>query len=292
MNYLSYMITLKKITADKLKVLLLVLVSAPMLAHSQEILDHAYIRANYEFSYKTDPKQIEYSKTDLMYLDIGKKASKFYSRNEQIRDSIGEEGLQKGLSAFEINELRRGYPRGTRSVYYNLQNEKKRTETSNFVFLFTYYDETIKIPQWKIENDTKIISSYNCQKATAHYLGRDWTVYFALEIPINQGPWKLWGLPGLIIQASDENNFFNYTLIGLKSLEDKIPIVFVHTTHDGKNYTKNDKTSFRKIEKLYHEDNNEFMDVYLGVKTISTSRADGSKIEGKSSIPHIPLEPW
>lgn len=74
------------------------------MANPQEIIDYDYTRVSYEFSYKTDPEQTEYAKTDLMYLDIGEKISKFYSRREQIRDSIGDEGLRKGLPVFEIME--------------------------------------------------------------------------------------------------------------------------------------------------------------------------------------------
>lgn len=84
---------------------------------AQEVIDTVQFRAVYDFSYKTNSDQTAYPKTDLMYLDIGQKASKFYSRNEQLRDSIANDGLSKGLSAFEINEQRKGFDRGTRPIY-------------------------------------------------------------------------------------------------------------------------------------------------------------------------------
>ena len=263
----------------------------PVLAYSQKYIENANVRASYEFFYKTSPKQTEFANSDLMYLDLGEQVSKFYSRYHQVRDSIGDKGLQKGLSAFEINELRRGYPRGTTAVYYNFLKEQKRTITSNFSYLFAYYDEDRQLPKWHIEDKTKEISGYKCQKASTNYLGRDWIVYFTPEIPINQGPWKLWGLPGLIIEATDKDNFFKYTLIGFEKLPLCIPIVFVHKTSNGKEHEKNDKKSFREMEKLYYTDNNEFMKIFLGVKLISSTRADGTKIE-RSSRPYIPLEPW
>ena len=56
-------------------ILLLAIVSFKV--QSQELIDTAMYRAVYEFSYKTNPEQSEYEKSDLMYLDIGQKASKF-----------------------------------------------------------------------------------------------------------------------------------------------------------------------------------------------------------------------
>ena len=222
-------------------ILLLAIVSFKV--QSQELIDTAMYRAVYEFSYKTNPEQSEYEKSDLMYLDIGQKASKFYSRYEQVRDSIGDEGLRKGISPFEISEQRRGSAKGTRPIYYTYQKEGKTTVSSNFLFLFSYYNEIRQMPEWEIGDETKEILGYSCQKAKVNFLGRDWIVYFTPEISINQGPWKLWGLPGLIVEATDENNFFNYTLKAFEELQLAIPIVFVHKTFGGKEYTKNNKAT-------------------------------------------------
>ena len=65
---------------------------------AQEIVDHAQYRAVYNFSYKTKPEQTGFAKTDLMYLDIGQKVTKFHSRYEQIRDSVRrEEGVSSSF---------------------------------------------------------------------------------------------------------------------------------------------------------------------------------------------------
>lgn len=150
----------------------------------------------------------------------------------------------------------------------------------------------MELPEWKVVNETTVILGYTCQKASTNYLGREWIVYFTTEIPINQGPWKLWGLPGLIVQATDKNSLFKYELLSFEKLVNDFPIISVLTTTDEKIYKKNDKPTFRKMEKLYYEDNGEFMNIFLGVRTISRTSADGVKIEGRLSQQHIPLEPW
>ncbi|MFD0931673.1 GLPGLI family protein [Psychroflexus salinarum] len=63
-------------------------------------------------------------------------------------------------------------------------------------------DKTIDI-SWDITDETKKIGRYEVQKATAHFRGRDYTAWFTSEIPLPYGPWKLVGLPGLILETYD-----------------------------------------------------------------------------------------
>ncbi len=65
--------------------------------------------------------------------------------------------------------------------------------------------------RWKISNEIKTILGYNCQKATGEFRGRNYIVWFTSDIPVPLGPWKLNGLPGLIIQAEDLKNKINFT---------------------------------------------------------------------------------
>jgi GLPGLI family protein len=59
---------------------------------------------------------------------------------------------------------------------------------------------------WNISDESKTIGNYQCIKATTTYRGRDWTAWFTPEIAIPFGPWKLHGLPGLILEAVDSKN--------------------------------------------------------------------------------------
>jgi GLPGLI family protein len=64
--------------------------------------------------------------------------------------------------------------------------------------------------QWSILDDSKIIGDLLCQKAIGNYRGRTYTAWFTLKIPISDGPWKLCGLPGLILEAADEKNHIRF----------------------------------------------------------------------------------
>jgi hypothetical protein len=83
------------------------------------------------------------------------------------------------------------------------------------------YRESIEKPQWQLSEDTCTFLSYKCYKAITRFRGRDWTVWFTMEIPIDAGPWKLCGLPGLIVKASDSREHYIFFFIGLQDISKK-----------------------------------------------------------------------
>lgn len=88
-------------------------------------------------------------------------------------------------------------------VIYNI---KKKTMWSNFLFKEqVYVKEVVPVINWKIFNETRKIGNFKCKKATANFRGREYTAWFTNEISVPFGPWKLQGLPGLILEAYDTN---------------------------------------------------------------------------------------
>lgn len=102
-------------------------------------------------------------------------------------------------------------------------NERGRISIQNFVHqnlvldsTYAYYPmlfksflvgENIKKIHWQITTVSKKIGVYNTIKAIGIYRGRKYEAWFAPEIPVPFGPWKLQGLPGLILEAQDEKMF-------------------------------------------------------------------------------------
>jgi GLPGLI family protein len=74
-----------------------------------------------------------------------------------------------------------------------------------------FLKEPVPNIHWKITDNTKKIGSYKVQKATAHFRGRNDTVWFTPQIPVPYGPWKLIGLPGLVLQAYDSKKNIYFT---------------------------------------------------------------------------------
>ena len=64
---------------------------------------------------------------------------------------------------------------------------------------------------WTLTDDTLTVSGYLCQQATATHRGVEWRVWYTEEIPSSAGPWRLRGLPGMIVQAENEAHTFCLT---------------------------------------------------------------------------------
>ena len=59
---------------------------------------------------------------------------------------------------------------------------------------------------WIISDSTKTIGKIDCRLASTNFRGRKYFAWYSLNIPSSWGPWKLQGLPGLIIEVYDSTN--------------------------------------------------------------------------------------
>jgi len=71
-------------------------------------------------------------------------------------------------------------------------------------------DDWVKI-NWTKKKSKKSILGYSCQLAIGEFRGRVYEVWFTDEIPLPYGPWKLYGLPGIIVEATDLRNQIKFT---------------------------------------------------------------------------------
>lgn len=87
-------------------------------------------------------------------------------------------------------------------VYYNY--EKDSLWWSKMFGEMKYVAEKRPRIDWKLEKETKKIGNFTAHKAVGKFRGRKYTAWYTTEIPLPYGPWKLQGLPGLILEAHDE----------------------------------------------------------------------------------------
>lgn len=95
---------------------------------------------------------------------------------------------------------------GIKTFYYLEPNEQDLKAVHQVGINEFLSEEEFPVQDWKLTDERKTIGGYDCQKAEATFKGRTYTAWFTTEIPFPYGPWKLNGLPGLILEAHDTNN--------------------------------------------------------------------------------------
>jgi GLPGLI family protein len=69
---------------------------------------------------------------------------------------------------------------------------------------------------WEITNIKETVNNIKCIKATTSFRGRSYDAWYAVDIPINNGPWKFHGLPGLIIKVVSLDNKIQFAVTSIK----------------------------------------------------------------------------
>lgn len=209
------------------------------------------------------------------------KESKFYSPMTEYLDSL--QSTPEGDAKYK--EMSRGayfsgkvdqMPRRDGSYYLlkSMAENSMKYYDLNGIEKF-YYNETIPTIDWELSDDTKTILGYECQKATADFHGRKWTVWFTSDIPVMNGPWKLGGLPGLILEAADNSGLYTFSATGIQqSLRPILPV------YSADNYEKTDRKEFLKAKRKFIDNPISLMNAQLSSVGISIG-GTGNEIKYK-----------
>ena len=208
------------------------------IANSQ-VLDSSYVTITYQANYiDSGVKDGETKVDDIMCLQLGQNISKFFSTNLDNLDRF------KTFKEKRTAKMRQNY---LPYIIYRNEGEICVVNREPFeVDMVQEYSEKVKSPNWKILDETEKIIGYDCNKAIAEFRGREWTVWFCTDLPFNNGPWKLQGLPGLILKAVDSTDEYSFEAIEI--VQDTKAIT--------KPLWKTNKTTYKKWKKLdqaYHK---------------------------------------
>lgn len=176
----------------------------------------------YSFSHMEDTTHREKPYTEDMILLLGKNASVYTSLNKILQDEARKKEIEEQMKMSPTNgfniQLKTPSRRTNVTEYYQFANEKKLFIKQRLVNIYLM-EEPLPLIDWNISSDTASYSGLKCQKATAHFKGRDYTAWFCPDIPFPGGPWKLNGLPGLIIEAYDRNKEVVFKFNGLETVK-------------------------------------------------------------------------
>lgn len=204
----------------------------------KETIDTTRLTAVYEIQTVSGPT--------VMILEIGRRWKKFYSPRLQLSDDIAIKVENKTIagsttpfaentrSQYTSEERAIDSMAGNNAVNSEIwidQSTRELTERSHDYQRYNLsiaYDEPAPHLEWKMLPETEMIGEYPCMTATTSFRGREWKVWFTPELPVNFGPWKLDGLPGLILKVQDSRGDFSGICHTIS--QEASPIVYYHVT--------------------------------------------------------------
>lgn len=202
-------------------------------------LENATLRVWYAFTQKVKNRDNVSVKCDTMVLVTGNNYSVYYDWNREHKyktmtkqlASLGKK--MESISYRPVNEFleiamddklltQTSLNRENSEILKDRKKEIITTtdfDDSNALKEFFYLVEERVPPQrWQFQESSKKILGYICQEATCQFKGKNYTAWFTLDIPINEGPYKFYGLPGLILMLEDAEKRFEFIAIGLEKL--------------------------------------------------------------------------
>ena len=238
----------------------------------------------YEYRVQTDV-----SDTYSTILQFGTEQARFLDYLAYKADSLTCAGAPEDTIAKAYNDIDRS------AFYFDpviFQNWPEGSMTVDDVLVpgtFTYSENMAH--GWTFGDGQKEICGYPCQEAKTSYGGREWTVWFAPSIPSNAGPWKLGGLPGLIMEAQDAEGIHHFTATALRKAA--CPIVRVQDA--GRDKTQRDRFIQRKNASGGNSLNNIPTESITSIAVFKNDNGGTIKVNGRVTVrmtnhTWIPLE--
>ncbi len=252
-----------------------------------DTIDHALFRVQYMVSMRIDTVNLERDPlTEEMMLEIGPSCSAFHSYTKYVQDSVvqsafasgaSQEMIQKLLGQFKGGivsyRLYKNYPSGKSTLLDRIGMGELRCEENN------------ETPQWTLMPETETILGYTCHKAVCRFKGRDYEAWYTPEIPRGEGPWKLGGLPGLIIKAGDSRGHYLYECTGIEQYSIPKPILY-----RGKEAEPVTRKQLNKIYERYYADPIGYLMNSNPNMTIMVTNDRGEKADNPRNTPYNPME--
>ncbi|MBR6249848.1 MAG: GLPGLI family protein [Bacteroidales bacterium] len=260
-----------------LQLLLLFLLSLSSFAQDLTVIDKIKFKCSYEYKYMLDTTTSKYSSVDILHLQIGSKSSKCFSYRTYQHDSIDAYGnlretynqifrevKSKGWNKKEL--VKRLPHKGMTTYVFKNHPDGKVTVLDNIFTDNFQYEDDVNPQEWDLQEDSvKTILGHECQKATCKFRGREWTAWFALDVPISDGPWKFCGLPGLIMEVYDKGEQQYFCINGLQQVDSAEPLYFGIDGKDVSKFQKVKRTDFLKSAYEYFRDPEKYRTMSTGI---------------------------
>lgn len=92
----------------------------------------------------------------------------------------------------------------TPSFYFYYPQQKRMKQTYQIISDEFLLKDTVCSPTWTVTDEERMVGEYTCKKAFCTNAGRKWIAWFTTELPYVAAPRNLNGLPGVVLEVSDE----------------------------------------------------------------------------------------
>lgn len=195
--------------------------------------EQALVQVNYEFTHIHDTLNTDKPIKEEMVLYIGKQSSIYGSYEvDRIAQDLKKQVQDAGFDGSITLKVSRNV-----SQEAFLTNYPKREMQLIYSGIGGYYvlDELYPEIEWEILDETALIDGFGTQKARGSFGGRIYEAWFTTELPIQGAPWKLHGLPGLMLKARSLDGDVSFDFVELNTnlpseIQISLPINGVKTT--------------------------------------------------------------
>ena len=188
-------------------------------------LDTAFMRVSYEMTFRdalfystSEPGGLEdhvFAEKEILsdtrIVEFGDRVRKDYSQILETREMLNREMTERG-------EMPRNL--GSSSVYpielFIFSDSYRINRRTLLTGPILQYEGGCTPMQWSLTGEAEQVGDYQCQKAVTSFGGREWTAWFCPDIPVDGGPYKFRGLPGLILKVEDSEKHFSWTMTGIE----------------------------------------------------------------------------
>ncbi len=205
------------------RIFIFIIIANNCQGQSKNVMDTAVYKALYSFEYIKDTNKLSFTMyQENMALYIGKSNSSYRSdqyesiavRREEFKTALAAQKNAGGNINFQAPNSTGANPSPEEIINAGFTDLRIRIIMPENAIYFN--DSTTRI-NWTIADDTARIGTFLCSKAYGVFRGRKYTAWFAPQIPISAGPWKLAGLPGLILEAVDSSQTIKFRFLSFEN---------------------------------------------------------------------------
>lgn len=193
------------------------------LAQNQDDKNISELEIKYQYTFVRDTTDLDKSHAgrEMMVLIFNANTSIYYSEKAMQRRIAVENELVSAKNSnriAEINGAKLPKPQIGYSVY---RKGSKIDVTTNLYRDFFTFESGFLDWNTKFKDEKKILG-YTCNKATTIFNKRLYTAWYTTEIPISEGPYRFKGLPGVILQIADSQEYDTFEALAIEKNKSEI----------------------------------------------------------------------